>query len=682
MRLSTVTILGGTFTAAALLSVIVAFFSALAVERSSADGVRYELDREAMNWADVTANGLRIELTGTAPSEALRFRAMTLAGTVVDASRVIDEMEVTASKGIAPPRFSIEMLRNDGRLNLIGLIPASTDRDELIARLSKLPGVNEVSDLLETADYATPETWPLTVDYAIAALRDLPRSKISRAAGDVTITAMANSAEKKRQLETQLTRRAPGPVALMLDISAPRPVITPFTLRYLIDGDGARFDACSVDTEAAQKRILTAARGTGFAGDARCTLGLGVPSPEWAEATSSAILALGRIGQGSVTFSDTDITLIAAEASDRATFDRVVGELENALPDVFALHAVFPDAQAATPQGPVEFTAILSPEGQVQLRGRIRDDLSRDAAESYAKSRFGSEKVYFAARMDDTLPQPWSLRVLAGIEALSALNNGAVVVREANVDVRGVTGNQDASADIARILSERLGEGENFSIDVAYDEKLDPEAALPTPQECLADVQAIQSNRKINFEPGSATVTGDSRVILDDLARVLTFCGPVALEIGGHTDSQGRESMNLDLSQQRADTVLTELRQRRVQTGRFVATGFGETQPIADNDTEEGREANRRIEFTLVASATDEVADDAADEASEEADDTGTEATETADEGSGDEGSGDDVEDSGDADPEASDSSGDSALESTDGSDAEQGSAAGQEKTE
>jgi len=603
MRLSTITILGGTFIAAAALSVIVAMFAALAVERTSADDVRFELDREALAWADVTANGLRIQLTGTAPSEADRFRAMTVAGKVVDASRVIDGMEVVASKGIAPPRFSIEMLRNDGRLNLIGLIPAASDREALIERLNKLPGVNEVSDLLETADYRMPENWPLTLDYAVSALRDLPRSKISLAAGEVTITAMAASTEKKRELETALERKARGPINLTLDISAPRPVITPFTLRYLIDDQGARFDACSADTEAAQKRIMTAAKGTGFDGEERCVLGLGVPSPEWAEATSSAILALGRIGKGSVTFSDTDVTLIAESSSDRATFDRVVGELENALPEVFALHSVFPDADNA-PQGPAEFMAILSPEGQVQLRGRIRDDLSRDGAESYAKSRFGSDNVYFAARMDDTLPEGWSLRVLAGIEALTNLENGTVVVTEESVAANGTTGSKDASANIARILSERLGEGQDFMIDVTYDEQLDPDAARPTPQECIADVQAIQQNRKINFEPGSATVTGDSRVILDDLARVLTFCGPVALEIGGHTDSQGRESMNLELSQQRADTVLTELRMRRAPAELFVATGFGETQPIEDNSTEEGREANRRIEFNLIEAAS------------------------------------------------------------------------------
>ena len=605
MRLSSVTILIGTFIGAALLSILVATFAAAAIERSSADSVKMQLDIEGISWADVSSDGLRVELTGTAPSEAERFRAITVAAQIVEASRVIDKMKAADSEGLAPPRFSIELLRNEGQLRLIGLIPASTDRDALIRRLNNLPNVDEVADLLEVADYTAPDSWPLTLDYAISALRDLPRSKLSLAAGEVTITAMTASLEKQRELENKLTRRAGGPIKLTLDISAPRPVITPFTLRYIIDDDGGHFDACSADTDEARDRIILAAEGAGLTDEAECTLGLGVPSTEWDAAASSAILALARIGKGSVTMSDADISLIAAETTDRATFDRVIGELENALPPVFALHAVLTESEEGQSSGPAEFTATLSPEGQLQLRGRVRSELSRKTADSYAKSRFGSDKVYFAARLDETLPEGWPLRVLAGLQAMTELHNGAVTVTEDSVKVSGITGNKDARAAIARILSDQLGEGQNFQIDVTYNEKLDPDAARPPPEKCIADVKQIQSISKINFEPGSATVTGDSRPVLDALAEILRFCGPLRIEIGGHTDSQGREEMNLDLSQQRADTVLAELRNRRVVTGGYLSTGYGESQPIGDNSTEEGREENRRIEFSLIEAAVE-----------------------------------------------------------------------------
>ena len=89
------------------------------------------------------------------------------------------------------------------------------------------------------------------------------------------------------------------------------------------------------------------------------------------------------------------------------------------------------------------------------------------------------------------------------------------------------------------------------------------------------------------------------------------------MEIGGHTDSQGRETMNLNLSQQRADAVLNGLLARGVLTSNLTAKGYGETVPIADNGTEEGREENRRIEFVLVKETSEGEAETTATETSE-----------------------------------------------------------------
>lgn len=72
------------------------------------------------------------------------------------------------------------------------------------------------------------------------------------------------------------------------------------------------------------------------------------------------------------------------------------------------------------------------------------------------------------------------------------------------------------------------------------------------------------------------------------------------MEIGGHTDSQGRETMNQTLSQARAEAVLDALLAEEVLTSFLSAKGYGEALPIADNSTEEGRALNRRIEFKLV----------------------------------------------------------------------------------
>ncbi|SDJ08991.1 OmpA family protein [Lutimaribacter saemankumensis] len=600
MRLSSIAYIAATFAAGAIICVIVAVFAVNVIQDNSERGVRQALDRAELHWAEVEADGLRVYLTGTAPTEAIRFQALSTAGKIVDAARIIDRMDVTESKRIKPPRFSIEILRNDSGISLIGLVPASTDRDALAEDLADLSEGAQVTDLLESADYPVPDGWDVAVDYAVDALEQLRRAKVSVSANQVVITAISDSVTAKRKLESGLSRAAPLGLRLALEISAPRPVITPFTLRFLIEDGTARFDACSADSDTARDRILGAAMRAGLQGKADCTVGLGVPSPNWSVAAEQAIGALATLGGGSVTFADADITLIAAEGTDEALFDRTVGELENSLPDVFALHTVLPRPKDTKQAGPPEFVATLSPEGLLQLRGRVSDELSRVATESFARARFGSDKIYVGARLDETLPKDWPVRVLAGLEALSKLSNGAVIVQPDTVKVTGNTGNKEASAEISRLLVDKLGEAERFDIDVTYQEKLDPIASIPTPDECEAEIAAILSARKINFEPGSATPDSEAGGIIDDIAEILKQCGEVRMEIGGHTDSQGREVMNQQLSQARAQAVLNALRDRRVLTSNITAKGYGEEQPIADNETEEGREANRRIEFKLI----------------------------------------------------------------------------------
>lgn len=588
---------------AAVLSLVAASYAVTAVEQHSEIGVRRALDASEYHWAEVQGDGLRVILTGTAPDEAARFSAISHAGSVVDAARIIDGLDVAPSADLAPPRFSAEILRNSSGISIIGLVPEGTDRDALLFRLQEIAGSTQVADLLETADYPSPTGWNDALSYAAISLRRLPRSKVSVAAGYVKITAISDSAEEKKMLETELTRAAPPGLRLALDIAAPRPVITPFTLRFLIDQDGVRFDACSAETEDARSKILDAAWRAGLSGSADCTIGMGVPSPHWAEAVRLGISRLASLGGGSITFSNADVTLVAAEGTDPALFDRTIGELETELPDVFSLHAVLPQPKKDGTSGPPEFSATRSPEGLVQLRGRLSDENLRSMVDSFARARFGSDQVYTATRLVPDLPADWPVRVLAGLEALAMLNNGALTVLPDRVELRGASHAENASADIARLLSDKLGEAKDYALNITYKAPPEPENKAPAAEECEAQIIDLQAASKITFEPGSATIAADSLRTMDQIADILRICGDLRLEIQGHTDSQGREEMNMQLSQSRAQSVLNELRARRVPTSNFVAQGYGETRPISPNDTDVGREENRRIEFRLIRPA-------------------------------------------------------------------------------
>lgn len=280
MRVSSVIIVAAAFVGAAAISLVAANFSVKLIEETSEIGVRQALDDAKMPWAEVEADGLQVTLLGVAPNEARRFTALSTAGTIVDAARVIDAMQVEAVEAIAPPRFSAEILRNDAGISVIGLIPQSTDRDDIIDRFTAMSGGAAVTDLIESADYPTPNGWDDALSFALTAMEQLPRSKVSVEAGRVAITAITESAEAKAALEASLTRAAPPGLRLALDIAAPRPVITPFTLRFLIDEDGVRFDACSADTDANKSAILESASAVGLTGSRRCTVGMGCAKSE------------------------------------------------------------------------------------------------------------------------------------------------------------------------------------------------------------------------------------------------------------------------------------------------------------------------------------------------------------------------------------------------------------------
>jgi OOP family OmpA-OmpF porin len=590
------------FVFAALLSALIAWGAAILIERVTATSVKTRLLTEGIGWVDVQADGLQVKLIGTAPNEASRYRTVNIVSSMVESSRVRDELEVLPVKEVEAPRFSLEILRNDDGIQLIGLLPAEADEQGLLVIAQDLMPDIPLMEMIETSSYPAPSGWSPALAYGIEALKLLPRSKISVAADRVLITAIASSEQQKRQFEAELLKNKPRGLQVNVDVSAPRPVLTPFTLRFVKSENGVEFDACAADSDRARAKILTAARDAGIDDSAKCVIGLGVPTPSWGDAAAAGIRAIAQLKSGTITFKDADVTLLAGTDVTQAEFDRVLGDLEAELPDVFSLDATLEVAQTQTATaGPAEFTAILAEKtGRIELRGRLTDAIQRQAVESYAKAAFGVGNVYQGARLDPELPDGWPLRVLAGLQAFAELEYGSLIVRADTVVIKGVTGSQTARARIAQILSGKLGQGKTFKVEVVYDEALDPLAALPTPQECIQSVKDVLAKQKIAFKPGSTEIDNATDAVMNALALALVVCPPMSLEIAGHTDAQGSSEGNRSLSQARAEAVLVALQGRKVDVSRMTAMGYGEDFPLGDNETELGREANRRIEFNPI----------------------------------------------------------------------------------
>lgn len=138
-----------------------------------------------------------------------------------------------------------------------------------------------------------------------------------------------------------------------------------------------------------------------------------------------------------------------------------------------------------------------------------------------------------------------------------------------------------------------------------------PLAPTPAPPPAAAEYNAgsatgpVEVPRRlvlegVNFEFDKATLRPEDREVLDKNIDELKQWGDIKIEVSGHTDSIGTDRYNMGLSLRRADTVRSYLVNKGISADRLVTKGYGESQPIASNDTEEGRFQNRRVELNQI----------------------------------------------------------------------------------
>ena len=178
----------------------------------------------------------------------------------------------------------------------------------------------------------------------------------------------------------------------------------------------------------------------------------------------------------------------------------------------------------------------------------------------------------------------------AGIASAGLTMDG----REARL--RGFAGSPEIGGKARRIVEETWGVRT-----VTIEELQRPPA--PAPSAAVVEVQKKLDEmirlRNVEFETASAKLTAKGRAILDEVAATLQRAGTVTVDIQGHTDADGDAAVNMKLSKDRAASVQQYLTGKGIAADRMTTAGFGQTQPIADNNTPEGKQANRRIEFKV-----------------------------------------------------------------------------------
>lgn len=132
-----------------------------------------------------------------------------------------------------------------------------------------------------------------------------------------------------------------------------------------------------------------------------------------------------------------------------------------------------------------------------------------------------------------------------------------------------------------------------------YDGDQDSDGCPDLYKHLVVRADKLDIKQKVFFRHNKWEIDPRSFSLLNEVAQVLKDSPVMKLRVEGHTDSRGKERYNLTLSQKRADSVRNYLIRQGIEGGRLQARGFGETQPIASNQSKRGREQNRRVEFII-----------------------------------------------------------------------------------
>ncbi|MEM8907362.1 MAG: OmpA family protein [Bacteroidota bacterium] len=121
------------------------------------------------------------------------------------------------------------------------------------------------------------------------------------------------------------------------------------------------------------------------------------------------------------------------------------------------------------------------------------------------------------------------------------------------------------------------------------------EGAVPLYERLQTDGKIVTND--IHFDTNKASLKSNSTSVIADIVKLMQDYPQLRLSVEGHTDSDGTEEANLDLSQRRAESVKAEMVRQGIAADRLLTKGLGESQPIDDNSTPEGKAKNRRVEF-------------------------------------------------------------------------------------
>lgn len=323
-------------------------------------------------------------------------------------------------------------------------------------------------------------------------------------------------------------------------------------------------------------------------------LGTGEPSGDWADVVRQSLIYLDQLERGSVEIVDSELIVRGVAANDQLR-----DSLTSSMLSVQAPYSAIADIRSAG------LWRARHMSGELVLSGIVSSQSERNEINALANE-------YFRDRVrDDMIVQAsdvgnWLLPVRQSLPHFARFQSGELTFAPSEGGFR-IDG--EATDSVLTFLNQDLAVADSpWAIELDLKE-VAPFSDFATPVDfnhtdrssvCQNAFQSVLVDNRIVFEAGSAELRRESGAALDQILDVARRCHDLEVQVQGHTDGYGNRASNIRLSEARAAAIVDYLVARGVSEDRFDAVGFGPDQPVATNDTVDGRSANRRIEFRVL----------------------------------------------------------------------------------
>lgn len=641
----------------ALLSGLAAFSIRSSVEEDLWRRVNSAMGQAELAWPKLTFEGRDLLIAGKADGDDEPGQAVRIANAIYGV-RVV-EVKADLLPKVEPYTWSAVL--KDDAVTLAGHVPSEKARKAIVSAARSAFPRGKVEDRMELArGNPALSDWQPAYQFAFKQLALLKGGKAALSDLTLSLDGEARNSAAYRDVKTALTTGLKG-VTLGTDGVIP-PVIEPYSWKAKLSGNEAILSGYVPNDKLRAELLASAQRAFGKTPVVdRMEPGSGAPK-EWLKAVSLAIDQLATLQEGSSELKATEISLSGTASDDdiaAATRKAFIGKMPKGYVTTEAIKGLRPAMPLINPYT----TRIEATTAGIEVAGYVPSEGARDAVLKAVQSRFPGRKVSDKLQLGTGEPSGFDTCLLAAVGGLNKVGNGSVQLTGKTVELSGVTEDETLAMTLPgevrnaargvcdtkvlvryddsnkRKAAEDAAARAKSEIEAAERARRDADAAARSAAEAEARRLASEADAKrqaadaeaqrislaeqakrneaasaceramrstaspgvIQFERASDVLLRDSRPVLRKLVEVAKTCENSIIEVQGHTDAEGVPDRNQPLSERRAKAVLDFLVDAGVPADRITAVGYGDTQPVADNTTAEGRAKNRRIEFTVKA---------------------------------------------------------------------------------